>query len=221
MSLVESLIRIIAPSSCVVCQSEGSLLCGDCMSSHIPSRKPACFWCNSLTKHGETCKQCSRKTSLNGALIPFRYDSVIRELIYALKYDGNREVAQLFGIYLSKAVRSNKFDMVSFVPTTGATQRKRGYNQAQLLAKEVSRTTHLPLTNTLLRKQHIDQIGLNRAQRLRSVKNNFIPTSHRLDGKRILLVDDVITTGATIDECAATLKKWGAKQVWALAIAKK
>lgn len=221
MSLLESLIQVIAPSSCKICNTEGSLLCDTCFVSHVPTRKPACFWCNSLTNNGKTCTRCRRKVSLTGAIIPFRYDDVIRELIYALKYDGNREVARLFSTHLSSGIPSISFDIVSFVPTTGTSQRKRGYNQAQLIAREVSRITQLPLTNTLLRREHIDQIGLNRAQRLDAVKNNFIATSHNFDNQRILLIDDVITTGATIDECANTLKRSGAKQVWALAIAKK
>lgn len=221
MSLVESLIQVIAPSSCKICNSEGSLLCTDCVATHITARKPACFWCNTLTPKGQTCTRCKNKTSLSGAIIPFRYEATIRELIYALKYDGNREVARLFAGLLSSSIDTNNFDVISFVPTTGVSQRKRGYNQAQLIANQVGRLTGLPLVNTLLRNTHIDQIGLNRTQRLEAVKNNFTHTSHNIDSKRILLVDDVITTGATIDECASTLKKSGAKQVWALAIAKK
>ncbi len=221
MSLVESLIQIIAPSSCKVCNREGSVLCTDCMATHIPIRKPACFWCNSLTTRGQTCARCKLKTSLAGASIPFRYQETVRDLIYALKYDGNREVARIFASYLSTCVDTTKFDMVSFVPTTGASQRKRGYNQAQLIAAEISSITGLRLTNTLLRTKHIDQIGLNRAQRLAAVKNIFTTTSHTVENKKILLVDDVITTGATIDECAAVLKQAGATQVWGLAIAKK
>ena len=221
MSLLESLIQIIAPSSCSICNKEGNLLCRECVKEHIPARKPACFWCNALTPKGQTCNRCRGKTSLAGATIPFRYDDIIRNQIYTLKYDGNREVARLFAQYLSESIIPDKFDVVSFVPTTGTSQRKRGYNQAQCIAMEVSRITGLRLVNTLLRKSHIDQIGLNRAQRLSAVEDNFLPTSHNISGKKILLVDDVITTGATIDECAKTLKQSGAKHVWALAIAKK
>lgn len=221
MRILESLIRTLSPSCCILCNEEGSLLCLECFNNNIPIRKSACFWCNSLTLDGKTCQRCRAKTSLSGAIIPFRFGDEISQLIYKLKYDGNRDVARLFANQMKDYVPLERFDVVTFVPTTGVSQRRRGYNQAQIIAQELTKQTGLELQNLLLRNQHIDQIGLNRSGRLAAVEGNFIPTSRSAMGLRILIVDDVITTGATINECAKALKANGAKSVWALAIAKK
>jgi len=112
------------------------------------------------------------------------------------------------------------YDIIGFVPSVGKSQRKRGYNQAEMLAEELAKLYNLPKKKLLLRTNHTDQIGLNRSERLLSVQNNFISRSNCY-GKTILLVDDVITTGATLSECSNTLKQAGAKRVWGIAIAKK
>jgi competence protein ComFC len=130
-------------------------------------------------------------------------------------------VGRYFAQALSLQLSKNIFDCVTYVGSSGSSQRRRGYNQAQIITAELSRLTNIPLKNLILRKTHIDQIGLNRTQRLVSVQDNFTLTSHSVVGKRILLVDDVMTTGATLNECARTLKAGGARHVWGLAIAKK
>ena len=186
----------------------------------MPLRTPACFWCNKLTNRGKTCPTCVRKTSLTGAIIPYRFTGHMKDIMYGLKYNGNQNLAKLLANKMSLHFEITQFDCVSFVPSTGKSQRKRGYNQAKLLAREVARQTGLPLQSTLLRLSHTDQIGLNRAQRLASVQDNFM-VCRKVANTNILLVDDVITTGATINECARALKLAGAKSVWGLAVAKK
>lgn len=218
--VLEMIFRFINPAECSECGRPNQLVCDDCWHKLIPPRTPACFWCNTLTNNGTTCPSCARKTHIWGATIPFRLDGVVKDNVYSLKYDGDREVARLFAYKLCAYLPPHSFDAVCYVPATGKSQRKRGYNQAKLLAKEIARITHLPLDSALLRLTHTDQIGLNRAQRLSSVKGNFIARGSYA-GKRLLLVDDVVTTGATLNECAYTLKIAGAKSIWAVAVAKK
>jgi competence protein ComFC len=221
VSVVESLISVISPTCCIICNKQGYIICEQCSKEHIVQRKPACFWCNRLQPTGRTCSSCSAKTYLNGAVIPFRLDGPIQELIHRLKYNGDRAAGRYFAFVLSSQLPRGNFDCVSYVASTGTSQRRRGYNQAHIIAREVSSVTGIRLQNSLLRKAHIDQIGLNRKQRLNSVQNNFVLTSHPVANKRILLIDDVMTTGATLNECARVLKGGGAKSVWALAVAKK
>jgi len=157
---------------------------------------------------------------LKGSTIPFRLDGLVKEQIHGLKYGGDREAARFLANEIQHFLPTKKFDYISYVPATGKSQRKRGYNQAKLLAKQLSRDLHIPLRSTLLRLTHTDQIGQSRAGRLASVKGNFISRG-ALEGKVMLLVDDVVTTGATLNECAYTLKLAGAKSVWGVAVAKK
>ncbi len=218
--VLERLLGYISPVECSQCTRPGKSVCDDCWQKLVPQRTPACFWCNSLTPEGKTCVRCARRTHIQGTTIPFRLDGVVKVSVYGLKYDGDREVARLFADKLCSHLPRQAFDAVCYVPATGRSQRKRGYNQAKLLAKEIAKITHLPLDSALLRLTHTDQIGLNRAQRLSSVKGNFIARGSYA-GKRLLLVDDVVTTGATLNECAYTLKIAGAKSIWAVAVAKK
>jgi len=218
--VLERILSFISPVECSQCGRPNQSVCDECWQKLVPVRTPACFWCNTLTNEGKTCPSCARKTHITGVTIPFRLNGVVKDKVHGLKYGGDREVAKFFAGKLCEYIPQDTFDTICYVPSTGRSQRKRGYNQAKLLAKEISRTMRLPLEPALLRLTHTDQIGLNRAQRLSGVKGNFIARGN-YTGKRILLVDDVVTTGATLNECAYTLKVAGASKVWAVAIAKK
>lgn len=221
MGVLENLITTLSPPCCIICNREGYVVCKDCLKTAIPVRKPACFWCNKLQDNGKTCTTCRPRTYLSGATIPFRFQDSVAELIYRLKYNGDRAIGRYFAVTLANHVPSGKFDYITYVASTGSSQRRRGYNQAQIIAKQLSVVTGIPLQNLLLRSSHVDQIGLNRQQRLASVGGSFVKTSYNVLNKRILLIDDVVTTGATINECSKVLKNNGAKSVWALAVAKK
>ncbi len=218
--LIEKIISTISASECMVCKVPGELICAGCWESECPPRRPACFMCNTLTEHGQTCTRCRARTRLSGVTIPYRLDGHVKEAVYQLKYSGHRDVARLLVSRLATNLPRLPIDYISYVPSTGTSQRRRGYNQAELLAKGLVRATKLPLKPTLLRLRHIDQIGLGRTQRFEAVKDNFIVRGNA-EGQTILLVDDVLTTGATLSECARVLKEAGAKRVWGMVVAKK
>lgn len=219
-SAIEKIVNLISPYECMICGEQDHLVCEACWQANIESRVTTCFWCNSLSPEGRTCKRCRSKTSLNGVIVPFRLKHIVKECIYELKYYSNRESAKLLASYLAKSIDVTKFDFISYVPATGRNQRRRGYNQAELLAKELSSKCKIPLIPSLVRTKHVDQIGLNRSQRLETIKNNF-ESINTYTKESILLVDDVLTTGATLNECAKTLKEAGARNVWGIVVAKK
>ncbi len=219
-SAIEKIVNLISPYECMVCGEQDHLVCEACWQSNVESRVATCFWCNSLSPEGKTCKKCQAKTSLGGVIVPYRLKHIVKECIYELKYYSNRESAKLLAGYMSKSIDASKFDFISCVPATGRNQRKRGYNQAELLAKELSRKCRIPLIPALIRTKHIDQIGLNRSERLETIKNNF-ESINTYTKENLLLVDDVLTTGATLNECARTLREAGARSVWAVVVAKK
>lgn len=219
-SAIESLMSIIAPEQCKYCQKEGQVICQECFAQHIALRIPACFWCNTLTPYGNTCMRCRRKTSIVGSTIPFRLQDTLRDCIFELKYYGNRSVANTLAKHIVLDKKQRTYDVITYVPSSGRSQRRRGYNQAQLLARALARHIQLPCKELLLRTTHIDQIGLTRAERLAAVQDNFV-VKKDLAGLSILLVDDVVTTGATLNECGLQLKRAGARRIWGVAVAKK
>lgn len=218
--MIEKAIALLSPVSCYVCNASGSFICDDCFKQHIQFKQPSCFLCNRLSLDGRTCITCRRKTKLVAATITFRLDSLVEQLIYDLKYHDKRQLAKFFGRTLASHIKPNQFDMITFVPSDGKRQRQRGYNQAHLLAREAARASGLVLQASLLRLVHRSQVGLSRNQRFVSVQDNFITTAN-VRGKQILIVDDVLTTGATLSECARVLKQAGAKRVCGLVVAKK
>jgi ComF family protein len=153
--------------------------------------------------------------------ILWRLDEASEKVVYSLKFDGRDDVATSVARQLT-STELPFFDLISFVPDTSARRRKRGYVAPQLVARELSRLTRKPYVELLERTTHQPQVGSGREARWRQVKNNFCAKNLQLlEGRRILLVDDVITTGATVTECARELKMAGSGPVFVAAVAKK
>ncbi len=213
--MIEKLLQIIAPDTCAVCASEGLCLCDNCSKSALIRKKPACVICNSLNETGKTCNNCYAKSKLKGASVSYRYEGVVKDLVWAMKYENKRSIARFFADHLDELQ-----GVVCYVPSDGKTRRARGYDQAEILASTYAKIHKLPFQRLLVRVKHTRQVGKNRAERIENIKDNFVVVND-VAGKEIILIDDVITTGATVSECARVLNTAGAKSVWALAIAKK
>lgn len=216
--MLEKLIEFIATDECLVCSKEGLCLCEGCAPAVLVAKKQSCVFCNALNETGKTCQNCFRKHSLSGATIAYRYEGTVKELIAQMKYQNRRSVARFFAAKLPQKLVEQGY-VVCYVPADGPARRRRGYDQSAILAQSYARLAGAKAHNLLYRQKHSSQVGKGRTNRFASVKGNFL-ASGRVDGKRILLIDDVITTGATTSECAKVLKAAGAKSVWALAIAK-
>ncbi len=220
--MLQKIIEIIAPADCVACSVPGMSLCTECAQAKLVRKVSSCVFCNRLTPGGKTCNTCARKTALRGAYILWRYEDYAKELVRKLKYANDRSTAKVLAGYLAKAFDLSDYEVITAVASDGSSLRSRGYNQSELLAKSLAKRTGLPYSPALLRIKHEKQVRLNRTQRLKAVGGNFVcfkPAAAA--GKRVLIVDDVITTGATMNECARVLKEAGAKTVWGLAVAKK
>jgi ComF family protein len=151
------------------------------------------------------------------------YEGKLRELIHLLKYSGIRTLAKPLGRCLSLAFPLDQpFDLVAPMPLHWLRLWRRGFNQAQLLAKEVSRRTGIPFGDVIRRtRPTTPQTGLTHARRRVNVAGAFsVKQGKQVAGLRILLVDDVMTTGTTASECARALKKAGAKYVALLTLAR-
>jgi ComF family protein len=155
------------------------------------------------------------------------FDGALRDLLHLFKYDRvtplARPLAQLLGVAVHNEPALRQVDAIVPVPLHPRRERARGYTQAALLARELARTLGLPLEPSALARirDTASQTGLTPRQRRDNVRGAFaISTRSQLQGKRILLLDDVATTGATLNACARTLKRAGAVRVEALTLAR-
>ncbi len=206
--------EIISPDMCIVCKKEGTCLCVECSKNQLVYKKASCAFCNTINEDFRTCKTCYTKTKVSKAFISFRYEGIIKDLIWAMKYDNKRSYAKELARYLKP-----EKGLVCFVPSDGKTRRRRGYDQAELLAKHYSKIHKLKFKKVLIRKKHISQVGKSRKERMQNTLGNFI-VAKDIKGADLILIDDVLTTGSTAKECAKVLKEAGAKSICVNVLAK-
>jgi len=151
------------------------------------------------------------------------YEGTLRELVHLFKYSGVRPLARTFGKFLIGALpRETTFDVIVPMPLHWFKQWQRGFNQSDLLAREIGKKWGVPVRSVVRRKKATrSQAGLTNAKRRANMSGAFvIPWGRSLAGMRVLLVDDVVTTGATASACARVLKRAGAAHVALLALAR-
>ena len=219
---LEALADLFYPQWCVGCGGRASdLLCPPCFESLPWTDGPVCERCG-LPSASETpaCGACRYVDfAFETARAPLRYEGVGKEIVHALKYRGyTTVVGRLASPLLAEAVREpGRFDWVVPVPLHGARLRGRGFNQAALLARGLADRINIPLSDTLqVVRSTRDQVELSAAERRRNVAGAFSAKT-RTRG-RLLLVDDVFTTGATTNACAAALLDAGAAEVHAITL---
>lgn len=152
----------------------------------------------------------------------YRYEGIAKKPIIDLKYNGAKWKSKYMATEMLEALRESGFDFdcIAYVPMTKKKQKKRGYNQAKELAVHISKRTKVPLQNMLIKAKDTEtQTKLTAAQRAANIKGAFTPGEIPC-GKHILLIDDVLTTGATVSECAKVLRKTGAETVRVLVYAR-
>ncbi len=222
------ILDLLFPKFCLGCGAEGAFICSICRS-RISTRAPACPVCSKRNFTGILCTGCAKKSGLRRFLAPFSYrDPLARELVHAYKYAGVRELAALFtdeiaAFLKTYGIRPNKTFMLLPIPLHRSRLRERGFNQAELLARELGARLKLPVVPALGRKRATEsQIDMESyAERRENVAGAFrISDPALVAGESIILVDDVSTSGATLAEAARVLRQAGAKTVWAMVIAK-
>jgi ComF family protein len=228
IDLGSRILDLIFPKHCLGCGQEGLFLCEIC-GLGIPFRHPACPRCSQWNPDGKLCSPCARATGLRRFLAPFSYrEPVARELIHVYKYEGVREIGPILAQYAVSYLRHfgltlPQESILVPIPLHPRRERERGFNQATIIAESIGATLGLPVLAAIRRvRRTAPQIGLDApALRRANVARAFsITTPALIVGKRIILVDDVSTSGATLSEAARTLREAGAKTVSALVIAK-
>jgi len=209
---------------CLLCgQTSGSeILCHACRDD-LPRLPPECCpRCALPTPAGETCGRClSRPPDYDRTLALFNYGFPADKLIQAFKYAHRLALAPYFGRLLAEHARNVRADLIVPLPLHPRRLRERGFNQALELARPVAEALHRPVDTKICRRvRHTPtQAALPWRERERNIRGAFHCTGD-LSGKQILLIDDVMTTGASLNECARTLKLHGATDVTLLVVAR-
>jgi ComF family protein len=177
-------------------------------------------------EQAEYCGDClSRRHSYDRGRALLHYQGQVKRSVYRFKYAGRREYAkayaELFAAQLGSFLQETGAQALVPVPLHRARQRKRGYNQAALLARELSRLTGIPVEEHLVvrRKNTIPQKQLDVAQRQNNLKRAFKMCQNDVKLKTIILIDDIYTTGSTMDALSTLLKEHGTERVFFLTLA--
>lgn len=218
--LMRSLVELLVPVRCFGCGRGDGPACRDCLTGRVTTRTPSCVRCNGLSLDGRTCRRCRHATALSGVTAASRYDGLPRDLVLALKSRNDRQLARVLADLMVPALPPRYLDCVTCVPTAPSRYRERGHNPSEMLAREVARGLGLPYRALALRRGNVHQVGQGRRERFRQVEGAFLALPGAARAGRVLVVDDVLTTGATMGELARTLKEAGAISVWGAAAAR-
>lgn len=227
---------MLFPRRCPVCdevlpvmaaRETSYLICPECSRKIERVREPACKKCGKPIENerGELCADCGRKKhEFEQGKSVFVYSGRIRESVYRFKYGNRREYADFYaaealGCY-EKWILNKKIQVIIPIPLHHLRQKKRGYNQAELFARVLGTKLGIPVrTDLLLREKNtVPQKELDETQRKNNLKNAFKITENIVHLSYILLVDDIYTTGSTIDAAALALKKAGGVHIYFICI---
>jgi ComF family protein len=213
------------PPNCGGCGVSGVRWCMDCMHKTIEIMPPICPICGNPNMNNEPCARCQITpplfTSLRSSTV---FTGSIREAIHKFKYQHDIGLGEaLSRLMISSLVKLNwSLDLITSVPLGLVRFKERGYNQATLLARPIALFFHIPFsTHALSRiRETRTQVGLNVIERMENMSGAFQAKGNLVYGKNILMVDDVATSGATLNACAKALLDEGASRVYGFSLAR-
>jgi len=250
LKIFQFFLDIIFPKNCYGCKKSGKYICENCRKNLSKNFPQTCFSCGAETEFGEFCEVCKkREKNLDGILVFYKFDEILRKAIHSYKYKFRKEVGvELSEIFRAKFFESdiNFFSQVFVAPVPLHKNRLswRGFNQSENLARSISFSFEKNDFNFLKNfsetknnfqekfifldllertKDTRPQVGLEKLEREKNIKNAFSVKKefqNFVQEKTFLIVDDVVTTGSTLRECAKTLKNFGAKKVFGVCLTK-
>jgi ComF family protein len=225
-ALRNAFLDFLFPPRCVACRHTGTdWFCAECRGQIVKVMPPICSRCGRPLVPPQTLCQFCKKSPLaiEGTRAVAFFEGTLRAAIHALKYNHRPELATPLGNLLHEYLHQESLpaDALIPVPLHPQRERERGYNQAFLLTQILGEQAGLPVWNETLTRIRVtrSQVELNAIERHKNVKDAFTATA-RVANARILLIDDVCTTGATMEACGTALYRQGAKSVWGLALAR-
>jgi len=227
------ILDLLFPKYCLSCQKEGDFICVACFQNIKLNKLPNCFLCGRRSLDGSMCVGCKSKTKLTGVLVASSWDDLLlRQLIYEYKYRFIQDLAGPLAQILIETIKTNYLFyhpvdslILSPVPLHHQRLQWRGFNQAELLAKEIAMRLDIPMAKLLERQKNTKpQAEIKKEnERKLNIKSAFTISqkySSLLQNKIVILVDDITTTGSTLEECAKILKPLKPKEIWGLVLAR-
>ncbi len=235
--LVAAAVDLLFPPRCVACGKTGGPFCSICAASVRAPEMPVCFRCGvslagvdraSGTTLCSTCRTSVQPPALDALRVAALYEGAIRQVLLALKFHRQRRAAQPLGRLLVACATEAGWgpDLIVPVPLSPMRLAERGYNQAELLARFCGRRLGVPVRLDLVRRTRntTPQTHLSREERHQNVAGAFAMVDERarraIAGGRVLLIDDVTTTGSTLEAAARALRSGAPEVVWGLAVAR-
>ncbi len=236
LRIADRLVDLLFPPRCANCRRVGAWLCSQCRAKIVRLEPPWCVRCGQVFEEktavpsgraagpGGVCSDCrTHPLQIDGLRAAAYYQGPLREAIHRLKYNHSTALAPILAELLVEFLRDYPcpVDVIVPVPLHPARERARGYNQAVLLARQLAVSQKLPMWYNVVERVRATtpQVELDAAARRENMRDAFTATT-QVAGVRVLLIDDVCTTGATMEACSTALKRRGAKSVWGLALAR-
>lgn len=222
--MVEAILDILLPPRCGGCNRFSDWYCPDCVEATRRLHEPLCLRCGAESEFvRRDCGCRARLRSLGRLRSAAAFEGVLEKAIHRFKYGGRKPLATPLALLLAErlAIDGLPGEAVAWVPLHSRRRRRRGYNQAELLAGRLAAMAGLPLLPGLERTRDTPpQVGLDRLRRLTNVRGAFAWKGPPLARQAVILVDDVATTGATLEACAAALRAAGSGPVLGLTVAR-
>lgn len=230
-----TLVEMFYPSNCVSCghpQQPGTLLCGKCKATTPRIEAPFCGRCSrpfeGMIEGNFACPNCEDLSPAFDCVVSrYHAKGALRDLIHRFKYGRQYYLRRVLAEYLFEAMEDARLvsvpsDCIVPVPLHPTRLRERGFNQADALAEILAKRLRIPLYRCIERRRYTQtQTRFNRAERIQNLRNTFaLRKSSDVRGRHPLLLDDILTTGSTLHECAKVLRAAGAESVRAITVAR-
>ncbi len=222
--ITDFFLDVAFPKKCVVCGKLDTLFCENCQSKITFLRTQNCPFCLKITPRGRVCKSCGHKSALTGVTVMAHFEEPLKEVIHQYKYEFIKalkdDLAHLAWPYLEDFPKNS---VLTCVPSSPKRLAWRGYNQAEEIAGILALQSGLSFRPKLLKRTSYKtpQTQLSRKERFKNVENAFeAKRNFNLKGKQVVIFDDLVTSGATLNACAKELRKMGASRVWGLVLAR-
>lgn len=203
MSIIDEFLAILAPNDCLGCMDEGRLICRKCLGG-LPTVE-------TKELNSSYIKAVSSVTE---------YKGIAKDLLWKLKSSGSQEAAKIMAESMFKLLPSDRSFVIVPLPTASSRVRQRGYDQARLIARQITKKARLPYLNCLIRTGQAHQVGAGREQRLQQLECAFrVKNIELIKRSKIILVDDVVTTGSSLEIAAKALMNAGASNITAITFA--
>lgn len=225
MSLKETLIRFLFPERCPLCRELLPLDVSTCPGCRDTAKRIPPDFCEHCGAEAAACQCSNDSVKFSHFTAVYIYSGLTRARIHKFKFDGDLRTGRSLGDEMSfraaEVFYSAKFDIVTFVPMTRSAEKKRGYNQSEILARQLAKRFFIPCQELLVKvRETPSQHTLNSKERQSNLENAFATAGNAdIKGKTVVLCDDIKTTGTTLKKCESLLFDMGARDVYCISIA--